>query len=86
VAWRIDPRIAWQVVADTVVCVDVDSGMACGFNEVGSFIWPLLDGHDEAAIADRVAANFLVDPDTARTDVGSFLELLRERRLVVEGP
>lgn len=85
-AHRIDSRIAWQTVVDRVVCVDVDSGTACGFNEVGSFIWPLIEVHDEAAIAARVAARFMVEAETAVSDVHAFLEMLRARRFVVEGP
>lgn len=54
-------------------------------NEVGTFIWELLDGEiDLAGIADEVAETFEVEPATARTDVDEFVTALSQAGCVRE--
>lgn len=52
-------------------------------NGTGVDIWRgVEEGLDEAAIADRIAAKYEVDPDRARQDVDAFIARMREAGLV----
>lgn len=79
VALRIHSRVAWQMVGEEAVLVDLETGRAVGLNETGSFLWKRLEVMDEEELAAELAAAFSVEPDRAREDVARFLALLRER-------
>lgn len=79
---RIRPRLAWQVVGDETVIVDVEAGNMLGLDEVGSCLWPLLETHDESQLVVAVVERFEVDQDVALRDIRSFVQLLTDRGLV----
>ena len=54
-------------------------------NPVGIAVYALLDGtRDVAALAQAVAEQFEVEPDTARRDVEAFLADLRQAGMIEE--
>jgi hypothetical protein len=80
--WRIDPRLAWQLVDGEGIVIDLPNGRVVGFNAVGSLVWSMLETSEEAAIADEVVRRFDVDLETARADVRGFVGALVERGFV----
>lgn len=85
-ALRVDPRLAWQLVGDEVVILDVASGKARGLNPVASFIWARLEKENPEGICAALQREFEVDEATARRDVDAFVEELRTLGLLHELP
>jgi len=85
VVLRRSPHTAWQTIGDEAVIMNLDGGRVLGLNPTGTLVWSLLEERDEDGLAHAVLERFDVDEETARADVRSFLALLRERGLVVEG-
>lgn len=81
------PDVVARRVAGEHLLVPVRSGVArmdfiFTANEVGSFVFGLLDGRrDTADLARLVSEEFDVDETSARRDVGVFLDLLVEAGL-----
>ena len=78
-------------IADETILVPVTGDVAdldavYTLNEVGSFIWQLIDGERSAhAIAEAVSAEYDVSPEVASSDVAEFLDRLVSRRLARQG-
>jgi predicted DNA-binding transcriptional regulator len=85
VALRRSRQIAWQMIGEEPVIMDLAGGRVLGLNPTGALVWSLLEERDEQGLAEAVAQRFEIDDRTAREDVRAFLALLRERGLVVEG-
>ena len=83
---RVNPRIAWQVVAGEAILLDLDNGRAIGLNETGTFLWPRLGTEDEGAVLEALVNEFEADRDTARRDLERFVALLREHGFVLDAP
>ncbi len=65
------------------VLVDIDSGTYFGLDEVGTFIWNLIDeGVAPDAIPARITEAFEVEEDVARRDLEAFLQELLGKGLV----
>ncbi len=79
---KIHPRVAWQLVDEEAVLVDLDNGRALGLNETGSFLWSRIESMPEADLARELCSAFEVDQNQARADVASFVGMLRERGLL----
>ena len=66
----------------TVIVSPVD-GQLTVLNDVGSFVWELIDGqHSVTTIVQLVSAHFQVSRDQAQSDVLAFLETLEQRELI----
>jgi hypothetical protein len=78
----INDQIAWQMVGEEVVLVNLDSAMAVGLNPVASLAFTLLEGHDEDHIVAEIVGNFRVEPDQARADLRAFVAQCVERRFL----
>lgn len=81
---RVNPRIAWQVVAGEAILLDLDNGRAIGLNETGTFLWPLLQSQDETDLIESLVREFDVDREAARRDLDRFVALLREHGFVLD--
>ena len=58
---------------------DLDLNMMITLNEVGKFIWVLLEEEtDEAAIVTAILNEYDVDRETAETAVAGFVQKLKE--------
>jgi hypothetical protein len=82
VAFLIHPRVAWQVLDDEAILIDLDRGRTLGLNEAASFLWPRLPSSSEEDLVGALVAEFDVTPQNARRDVHTFLLQLRERGFV----
>ncbi len=83
-----DGFILREVAGQTVVLPfgdDLDPNMMITLNEVGKFIWQLLDSDtDEAAIVSEILKEYDVDKATAETAVSNFIQKLRDNDFLVD--
>ena len=64
---------------------DLDPNMMINLNEVGAFIWKLLESDtDEAAIVSEILKEYDVDKATAETAVSDFIKKLRDNNFRVD--
>ena len=69
---------------DGTVIVSPADGRLQVVNEVGSFIWELLDGTNTvSAIIEQLTGNFEVTTEQATADVFAFLRALAERDMLI---
>ena len=85
VTLRRSPETAWQMIGDEAVIMNLAGARVLGLNSTGALVWSRLEELDERGLAEAIAERFAIDADAARDDVQAFLDLLRERGLVVEG-
>lgn len=77
--------LAERIIDGEALIVNAEGGEILVLNEVGAFVWPLLDGkNDVRSIVVRLLDEFDVDPATARADVEAFLSSLRARKVLDE--
>jgi hypothetical protein len=81
-ALRIHPRVAWQMVGEEAVLLDLSTGRAIGLNATGSFLWPRLEACPASDLAAALAAEFDVDRTQAQQDVDRFVALLGEKGFI----
>ena len=75
-------RIAGETILVPIAGDIADLNSVFTLNEVGSFIWELIDGRRSAqAIAEAVSAEFDVDMTRAGTDVDELLTALEAKGL-----
>lgn len=80
--WRRDDRWPFQEIEGLAVVVVPERREVHQLDEVGSFVWSLLDRPRSAEqLAEAVAGEFDVDPAAALRDLAPFLESLHERGL-----
>jgi len=80
------PDVVYNVVDGEAVLVLPKAGQIKVLNDVGTFIWMLLDGKRSIAeIADRVTREYRVDDDQAQTDTLLFLNDLHTRGIILVG-
>jgi hypothetical protein len=72
-----------SAMVDGTVIVSPQDGRMSVVNEVGAFVWELIDGQNSVeTIVNRVTDNFEVPIVQAEADVLTFLQALAERELV----
>ncbi|MHC4606795.1 MAG: PqqD family protein [Planctomycetota bacterium] len=72
---RWSPGCAFQEIAERIVVVVPSDHTISELNEVGSFLWRLLEEpRPLAELVRRVCAEYEVDEETARADVRAFGE------------
>ena len=83
-----NPDVVFRKIADEFVLVPirqkaVDLKSIYTLNEVGAFIWELIDGvKTTAQIRDRVVEDFEVDPFGAEADITEILSQLESLSLI----
>jgi hypothetical protein len=83
--YRVDqPNIMHEMIDDEVVVVNLDSGIYYSFDGVGGRLWQLLDGDGRSleSVVALAATLYQGDPDHIASEVGRFLNQLREEQLV----
>ncbi len=76
---------AGKVMDGELVVINLTSGLYYSSLGVGGAIWQLMEaGHSVGAIADQVARDLQVAPETVEADVSEFLDNLLAAR-VIEG-
>ncbi|MCI0395605.1 MAG: PqqD family protein [Chloroflexi bacterium] len=78
------PELIWRVLEDGAVIVTPESGRVTVFNDVGTFIWGLMDGNNRVTdIISRLVQQYKVENEQAQNDVLAFLGDLDERGLLI---
>lgn len=85
-SYKVGSQVAWQIVDDEAVVIDLASGMTIGLNPTAAFLWSHLAGHSEDELIAALAEEFEIDDATARADVHAFLADMRERKLIEDAP
>ncbi|MEE9415067.1 MAG: PqqD family protein [Acidimicrobiales bacterium] len=72
-----------KAVGDETIVLHVESGHYYGLNEVGAFIWSLLDDDIEFdQILCAVRAEFDIDKPSAELDIQNLLDELHAKQLI----
>ena len=79
----VNPHIAWQVLDDEAVLLNLSDGTAVGLNPTASHIWPMLGRHDENSIVASLIDEFEVSPEAALVDVRHFVASCLEHSLLI---
>lgn len=80
--WRIADHLAWQMIGDEAVVIDLRSGTAIGLNKSATLIWTLLTSTDDAEICAELSKKFSIEAERAAGDVREFTSLLSSRGLL----
>jgi hypothetical protein len=80
------PHVAWQMVGNEAVVINLASGQTVCFNATGSFIWKSVAAGVGSSLVRDFASEFHVTEEVARADVGQFVDYLVERGMVVTEP
>ena len=79
--------ILWRELDGEVVLLSPAAGSSYNINQVGTFIWKLLDGkHSSAAIATAICQIYEVEYEQALHDVEGIITELRSNNLVNDAP
>ncbi len=81
-ALRYGSGLAWQLLSDEVIIVDLETKKVLGLNPVGSLVWSLLETHRTPAIVEEIIRHYGIDPETAERDVSAFIEKMSDRGLL----
>jgi methyltransferase-like protein len=82
---RNDESIAYRMIDDEVIVVNLEKSNFHTFNAVGAFIWDRLDGKKSVKmIITDVADEFDVDITTAEKDTIEFINSMLNEDLLIE--
>ncbi|QNA84367.1 PqqD family protein [Sphingomonas sp. So64.6b] len=70
-------------VGDEIMMMSAEKGNYLGVNEVGARIWELIETpNDIDAVCAALQREFVIEPDTCRTEVEAFLEQMEKHGAV----
>lgn len=79
--------LAWRVVGDEVVALDVERSTYLGVNETGALLWPALsEGTTRGQLVALLVERFGEDPERVARDVDALLADLAARGLLDQVP
>lgn len=77
------PDVFTSITGDEAVLVLPQRGQVKVLNQVGAFLWELLDGqHSVADLIEQLCQSYEVDEQTAQADILAFLKDLETRDLL----
>lgn len=77
--------VAWRVVDEEIVALDLARSVYLGVNASGAALWPaLVAGATRPELEAILVGRFDITPDQAVADVGAFLDGLQEHDLIAE--
>jgi hypothetical protein len=78
-----EDAVAWRLVGEEVVAIDLDRSTYLGVNRTGSLVWQTLaDGATLGDLVTLITDHFDVDRNRAAEDLDDFLTRLERRGLV----
>ncbi len=81
--WKPNPTVRQRDFGNQIVLVDPDKVLVHELNEVGTFLWSLVDGARSAdQMAQALTEEFEVSHDEALGDVENFLKRLAQLGLI----
>ena len=79
----VNEAVACAELGDELILLHTDTGIYFGLDTVGAETWNLLtQGVGEAAILQRLLAEYDADPTQLRVDLAAFLDTLETKGLV----
>ena len=76
-------NIDWKEFDNESVLLNLTTGYYFRLNQVGSFVWPLIDGeHNLGDMVDQVVPKFEVSQRQAKSDIHDFIEQLLAEELI----
>ena len=79
-----NPETAWRVYDGEAVILLAEDSTLNTLNPVGTLIWEAADGKTPlSAIVGRICDEFEVEPAHAERDAMAFIEMLRQRDLLI---
>ncbi|WP_040491428.1 PqqD family protein [Ilumatobacter nonamiensis] len=76
-------ELTWHAAGDEVVILDLDGSVYLKLNGSGRALWELLSqGATETELVTALTDRYAIAPELAATDVGRFLDSLRQRNLI----
>lgn len=79
-------NVDWKKFERESILLDLSSGYYFRLNDVGTYIWSLLDGkHTLAEIIEEVVRRFDVSQRQAKKDLDSFIQYLLAENLIEKG-
>lgn len=82
--YKINPKVAYREIKGEVFIVDTESSFLHKLNETASFIWKCIKkGLEEKEIVENLIDEFDVSYEEAKKDLVEFLELLKEKKLIL---
>ncbi len=81
-ALRYGSGLAWQLLSDEVIIVDLETKKVLGLNPVGSLVWSLVETHQPTTIVEEIIRHFDIDSETAKKDISAFIEKMSDRGLL----
>ena len=82
--YRKNEKIAWRIVEDDGVLLNLSTGYYYTLNEVGRFLWETLDGKKPLSdILTDIIGCYDVDTETAKSDMITLIEDLLQEGLIV---
>ena len=78
------PRAISQAVEDETLVLRMDSGRIGVLNQVGGWVWTMMDGtRSLGQIARECAAYYEVDAEQVEADVLAYAQQLLEREMII---
>jgi predicted transcriptional regulator len=78
-----NPILAWREIEGETVIISPEESVMHELNSTGSFIWNQIDGQRTAGeIAELLASEYEVSPETALADTRELLDQLAAKKLV----
>jgi hypothetical protein len=81
--FKIAPTVAWQVIQDETVIINLEDRRALGLNQVGTLIWSMIESSSVDQMTEVVVARYGADREVVRTDIDSFIAEIQQRGLVL---
>lgn len=76
-------KVPWRIIDNEAVIVDLQGNCVLQLNDVGRYIWELIDGAAHvAAIVDSIVDEYEIDRDAAHGDAVRFIGTLVEKGLI----
>ena len=77
-------NVEWKQFDDESLLMNIETGFYFRLNEVGNFIWPLLDRkQSDEEIINKIVEEFDVQTEKAKSDFSSFIKELFSEKLIV---
>lgn len=80
--FKIVPTVAWQVINDETVIINLSNKRILGLNDVGTLIWSLLETSSMSKMTKTVVDQYGVDHEVARGDINAFIAEMQARGLI----
>ena len=81
---RRNPRAAARVIAGEALILTPEDSLLHTLNPVATRVWELLEHEtDRERLAETIAAEYDVSPETARNDIDELLASLVEKKVLV---